>query len=264
MQLKDAFSLKKSYSKCRQHIKSRSITLLIKVYLVKGMVFLVATYRCESWTIKKAERRRTDAFQLWCWRRLLRIPWTARSNESVLKEINPEYSLEGLMLKRKLQYFGHLMGWANSLEKTLMLEKIEGSRRRGWQDEMASLTQWAGVWVDSRRWWRTGRPGVLPSMGSQSQASLSDWKTTNTLTGPIFNIVKFVHIVSRFIQLCLLNAWLLLGYACFQLFNTVNSIFVCIFVESIVGCIMSLKACWNHNPLYLWMQPYLETVSLWM
>ena len=151
----------------RQHIKSSSITLLIKVYLVKAMVFLIAMHRCESWAIKKAECQRTDAFELWCWRRLLRIPWTARrSNESVLKEINPEYSLEGLMLKRKLQYFGHLMGWANSLEKTLMLGKIEGSRR-GWQDEMASLTQWTGVWVNSRRWWRIGRPEVLQSMGSQ-------------------------------------------------------------------------------------------------
>ena len=110
--------------------KSRDITLPTKVRLVKATVFPVVMYECESWTVKKAERRRIDAFELWCWRRLLRVPWTARrSNQSILKEINPEYSLEGLMLK--LQYFGHLMRTDNSLEKTLMLGKIEGRRRRG-------------------------------------------------------------------------------------------------------------------------------------
>ena len=111
-------------------LKSRDITLPTKVHLVKAMVFPVVMYGCESWTIKKAEHRRIDAFELWCWRRLLRIPWTAkRSKQSILKEISPEYSLEGLMLKLKLQYFGHLMRRADSLEKTLMLEKIEGGRR---------------------------------------------------------------------------------------------------------------------------------------
>ena len=110
-------------------LKSRDITLLKKVHLVKAMVFLVVMYGCESWIIRQAECRRTDAFELWCWRRLLRVPWTARrSNQSILKKINPEYSLEGLMLK--LQYFGHLMYKANLLEKTLMLGKIEGRRRR--------------------------------------------------------------------------------------------------------------------------------------
>ena len=103
-----------------------------KVHLVKAMVFSVVIYGCESWTIKKAEHRRINAFELWCWRRLLRVPWTARrSNQSILKEISPEYSLEGLMLKPKLQYYGHLMQRADSLEKTLMLGKIEGGRRRG-------------------------------------------------------------------------------------------------------------------------------------
>ena len=112
-------------------LKSRNITLLTKVHIVKPMVFPVVMYRCESCTIKKAEHRRTDAFELWCWRRLLRVSWTARrSNQSILKEINPEYSLEGLMLKLKLQYFGHMMQKANSLEKTLMLGKTEGKRRR--------------------------------------------------------------------------------------------------------------------------------------
>ena len=115
-------------------LKSRDITLPTKVRLVKAMVFTVVLYGCESWTIKKAEHRRIDAFELWCWRRLLRIPWTVkRSNQSILKEISPEYSLEGLMLKLKLQYFGYLMQRADSFEKTLMLGKIEGRRRRGRQ-----------------------------------------------------------------------------------------------------------------------------------
>ena len=106
--------------------------MLIKVHLVKTMIFPVVLYGCESWTIKKAERQRIDAFELWCWRRLLRVPWTARrSNQSLLKEISPEYSLEGLILKQKFQYFGHLMQRTDSVEKTLMLGKIEGRRRRG-------------------------------------------------------------------------------------------------------------------------------------
>ena len=113
-------------------LKSRDVTLPTKVHLVKAMVFLVVMYGCESWTIKKAEHRRIDAFEVWCWRRLLRVPWTARrSNQSILKEISPGCSLEGLMLKLKLQYFGHLMQRADSFENTLMLGKIEGGRRRG-------------------------------------------------------------------------------------------------------------------------------------
>ena len=115
-------------------LKSRDITLPKKVHLVNAMVFPTVMYGCESWTIKKAESQRIDAFELWCWRRLLRLPWTARkSNQSILKEISPEYSLEGLMLKLKLQYFGHLMLRADSLQKTLMLGKPEGRRRRRWQ-----------------------------------------------------------------------------------------------------------------------------------
>ena len=124
---------KKIYDKPRQHM-NRDITLPTKVCIVRAMVFSVVLYRCESWTIKKAECQRIDAFKLWCWKRLLRVPWTARrSNLSILKEINSEYSLKGLMLKLKLQYFGHLMWRANSLEKMLMLGKIEGRRRSGWQ-----------------------------------------------------------------------------------------------------------------------------------
>ena len=115
-------------------LKSRDITLPTNVHLVKAMVFPVVMYECESWSIKKAEHQRIDAFELWCWRRLLRVPWTARrSNQSILKEINPEYSLEGLLLKLKLQYFGHLMGRTDSFEKTLMLGKTEDGRRTGQQ-----------------------------------------------------------------------------------------------------------------------------------
>ena len=136
-------------------------------------------YLCESWTIKKAEHRRIDAFELWCWRRLLRVPWTSRrSNQSILKEINPECSLDGLMLRLKLQYLGHLMQRTDSLEKTLMLEKIEGRRRRddrGWDGWMASVTWWTWVWASSRSWWWTVKLGVLQSMGSQEVRN--DWAT---------------------------------------------------------------------------------------
>ena len=126
--------MKKSYDKPRQNDKNRDITLPTKVRLVKAIVFPVVMYGCGGWTIKKTEHRRIDAFELWCWRRLLRVPWTAsRSNQSILKEISPECSLKGLMLKLKLQYFGHLMPRADSFEKTLMLGKIEGRMRRGRQ-----------------------------------------------------------------------------------------------------------------------------------
>ena len=135
MKLKDTCSLEeKLMTNLDSILKSRDITLPTKVCLVKAMVFLEVMYGCESWTITKAEHWRIDAFELWCWRRLLRVPWTARrSNQSILKEISPEYSLEGLILKLKLQYFGHLMRRTDSLEKTLMVGKIEGGRRRGWQ-----------------------------------------------------------------------------------------------------------------------------------
>ena len=160
-------------------LKSRDITFSTKVRLVKALVFPVVTYGCESWTIKKAECRRIDALELWCWRRLLRVPWTSRrSNQSVLKEISPEYSLEGLMLKLKLQYFGHLMRWTDSLEKILMLERLKAGGEgddRGWDGWMASLTQWTWVWISSGRWWWTGKPGVLQSMESQRVGH--DWVT---------------------------------------------------------------------------------------
>ena len=150
-------------------LKSRDITLPTKVCLVKAMIFPVVMYGHESWTVKKAERWRIDAFELWCWKRLLRVPWTARrSNQSILKEISPGCSLEGLMIKLKLQYSGHLMRRVDSLEKTLILGGTGGRRRRGWQRMrwlVASLTWWAWVWVNSGSWWWTGRAGMLWFMG---------------------------------------------------------------------------------------------------
>ena len=137
------------------------------------MVFPVIMYGRENWTITKAEHQRIDAFEGWCWRRLLRVSWTARrSNQSILKEISPGCSLDGVMLKLKLQYFGHLMWRADSSEKTLMLGKIEARRGgerddRGWDGWMGSLIQWTWIWASSRSWWKTARPGVMQFMGSQ-------------------------------------------------------------------------------------------------
>ena len=160
-------------------LKNRDVTLPTKVHLVKLMVFPIAMYGCESWTVKKSECWRTDAFELWYWIRCLRVPWTARrSNQSILKEISPGCSFEGLMLKPKLQNFGHLMQRADSFEKTLMLGKIEGRKKgdnRGWDGWMASLTQWTWVWVDSRSFWWTETPGVLHSIVSQRVGH--DWVT---------------------------------------------------------------------------------------
>ena len=151
-------------------IKSRDITLMTNVHIVKPMVFPVVIYGCERWTIKKVECQRIDAFELWSWRRFLGVSWTARSNYSILKEINPECSLEGLMLKLKLQYFGYLMRRMVSLEKILMVGKIEGRRRKG-QQRMRGLdgiTNSMDMSLrSSGRWWRTGMLGVLQSMGSQ-------------------------------------------------------------------------------------------------
>ena len=171
-------------------LKSRDITLPTKVHIVKAMLFPVVLYECQSWTIKKAECQRIDAFELWCWRWLLRVPWTTkRSKHSILKEISPGCFLEGLMLKLKPQYFGHLMQRTDLLEKTIpwcwewLKAGGEGSNR-GWDGWMASPTQWTWAWVSSGSWWWTGKPGVLQSMGSQRV--WHDWETELNWTDSIF------------------------------------------------------------------------------
>ena len=160
-------------------LKSRDITLPTKAHLVKAMVFPVVTHVCESWTIKKSQCRRIYAFELWCWKSFLRVPWTARrSNQSILKEISTGCSLVGLILKLKVQYFGHLMRRADSLKKPWCWERLRAGGKgddRGRDGWMASLTQWTWVWVDSGSWWRTGRPGVLRFMGSRRVGH--DWTT---------------------------------------------------------------------------------------
>ena len=177
-------------------LKSRDVTLPTKVHIVKAVVFPVVMYGCESWTIKKAGCRQTDAFELWCWRGLLRVLWTVkRSNQLILKGVSPEYSLEGLRLKLKLQYFGHLIWRTDSLEKTLMLGKIEGRRRKGRQKMkwLDGITQSMDMSLSKCwSWWWTGQPGVLQSMGSQRighhwEEKLT-WTETYSMAGDYFKL----------------------------------------------------------------------------
>ena len=192
-------------------LKSRDITLSTKVRLVKAMVFPVVMYGCESWIIKKAKHRKIDGFELWCWRRLLRVPWTARrSNQSILKEISPEYSLEGLMLKLKLQYFGHLMQRTDSLEKTLMLRKIEGGRKRRWQRMrwLDGITEWMDMslskfqeLVMDREAW----PAAVLGVAESEMTEWLNWAVIHLLISPK---IRFKQNTNNWSKIWLLNTGL--------------------------------------------------------
>ena len=186
MKLKGMLLGRKSMTNLDSLLKSRDITLPTKVHLVKAMVFPVVMYRCEGCTIKKAECQRIDTFELWCWRRLLRVPWTTRSNQSIIKEISPEYSLEGLMLKLK---FHTLATWCNELthwKRPWCWERLKAGGEednRGWDGWMASLTWWIWVWEISKIWWWTGKPGLLQSIRSQRVGH--DWTTELNWVTPL-------------------------------------------------------------------------------
>ena len=199
-------SWKKSCDKFRKHLKKQRHSANSRHFANKclysqsyGAIVFPVVMGCEGWTIKKAKHWKIDAFELWCWRRLLRVPWTAwRSNQPILKEISPEYSFEGLMLKLKLQFFGHLLWRANSLEKTLMLWKIEGRRRRG-QQRMRRLEgnndSVHMSWANSGRWWTTGRLGVQQSLGSQSHSDMTEWLSNDwleELSASLTNLAKYL------------------------------------------------------------------------
>ena len=169
---------RKAMTKLDSVFKSRDITLPTKAHLVKVMILPVVMYGWESWSVKKAEHWRTDAFELWCWRTLLRIPWTARSYQSILKQINPAYLLEGMILKLNLQYFGHWCKEPTQWKRPWCWERLKAGGEgddRGWDGWVASQTQWTWVWTKSGRWWRTGKRGTLQSLGAQRVRH--DWVT---------------------------------------------------------------------------------------
>ena len=201
MKLKEACSLEEKLWPTRQHIKKQRHYFANKGPLSQSYGFPVVTYGCQIWTIKKAERQRINASEPWCWRRLLRVPWTTRrSNQSILKEIKPENSLEGLNLKLKLQYFGHQFQTATHWKRPWCWERLKaGGERddRGWDGWMASPSQWTCVWASSGRWGKTGKPGVLLSMGSQSRTRLSNWTTTTTTTVSVL-VLTGIWAVSSF------------------------------------------------------------------
>ena len=232
-------------------LKSRDITLPTKVHLVKATVFPVVMYGYESWTVKKAEHWRIDAFELWFWRRLLQVPWTAkRSNQSILKEIGPGCSLEGLMLKLKLQYFGQLIRRVDRWKRLWCWEGLgaggEGDNR-GWGDWMASPTRCTGVWVNSRSWWWTERPGVLRFMGSQRVKQ--DWATELKWTELNWNILFLWKI---FIPSHSFHFWIFRSQ--FKSFPPRNSpliskaciviVFLYIHWQIFINCHICSRCCW--------------------
>ena len=213
-----------------------------RVQLVKAMDFPVVKYGCESWTIKKADCQRISAFELWCWRRLLGVPWIARRSNQW--EISPEYSLEGLMLKLKLQYFGHLMQRTDSLEKTLCWERLKAGGEgddREWDGWMASLTRWTCIWISSGSWWWTGKPGVLHSIGSQRVRH--DWGTELNWThiygdNYIYNIQCYKWIKSSYKQAKYYSNYLSYHFKYINRFSTPGPLLL---IKSNSWCILFIR-----------------------
>ena len=226
-------------------LKSRDITLPTKVHLVKATVFPVVMYRCESWTIKKPEHQTIDAFKLWFWRRLLRVPWTAkRLNQSILKEI--DYSLEGLMLKLKLQYLGHLMGRADNWKRPWSWERLKAGGEgdnRGWDVAMPSPNQWTWVCVNSRIWWWTGKPGALWSMGSQGVGH--DWEAE-------LNWAECIPYLSQD------------RHASLAPVHTLTAIVHRWPTSSLQTSLQSTGVCWEHKPTENFSQVQAVTFHMWM